>query len=459
MMKHFRKKTILFSLTSLLACGLFAAFGMKSANKVRTVEAAQTNTYPGNGRSGDIMLINGNSTYFNTGAADVAIYCFNSESDNAWSERYNYRVSGDLIRVMIPYQNGNAKQWAKFIICRYNPGLDPRESGWDGVYNKSADISFADCFYPGKNTIDITGYDGENKLTYGAMRYVTPYYGIKGGNHIYLDLNRFTDWDSAYAKFGIWFANPSSGNSSSWGLANSKSGGYYSSLCWKVEGQDNSHLYECIVPGSSTILWNMVKVIRFNSVVQAPTWDDESTNIWNRTQNLTFLASNKDANMVYVDNWNEGDSNGHLDAENIIADTSRADFYGKYFLDTVSCSGSGNSDATTSAMWDAVRYEYETHLSDAIQGKVWLAVADESGTDVQKAMARYDYIVFYKQYDHFDFINRAESANKTEYSNSALITDKNIIESNEYMILIISLLALSILSITALVILKKVKHK
>ena len=457
--KNFKKKTILFSLISILSCGLFVALGStKAAPKAMTVEAAQTNTYPGNGRSGDIMLINGQSTYFNTGQADVAIYCFNSTSDNAWSERYNYRVNNDLIRVMIPYQNGNAKTWAKFIICRYNPGLDPRTSGWDGVYNKSADISFADCFYPGKNTIDITGYDSEDKLTYGQMRYVTPYYGISGGKHMYLDLSRFDGWDSADAKFGIWFANPSVGNSSSWGLANSKTSGYYSSLCWKVEGQTNPHLYECIVPGNSTTLWNMVIAIRFNSVVSEPTWDNESVNIWNRTQNLTFLSSNHQANMIYVNNWNASDSNGHLDKDNVIAEADRVNFYGKYFLDTVTCSGTGKTDATTSSMWDAVKYAYETHLSNTLQGEVWKAVGDEEGTDVQKAMARYDYIVFYKGYDHEDFINRQDPSSGAVHSASAYTFD-NIGESSNMMIIVISILSASVLSMTLLIILKKKKHK
>ena len=459
MMKHFRKKTILFSLTSLLACGLFAAFGMKSANKVRTVEAAQEYTYPRNGESGTIMLVSGGGC-FNPEYYSLVLYCFDNNSNNAFSEKYNYRVKDgtDYIRAMIPYQNGASKTWSKFIICRYDKNMNPFTDGWAGVRAQSADLSFS-LFTYSQNTIFVTG-ESEGTLSIGDTRNATYYYGISSNfngekpteKNMYLDLSGFTDWENQNAKFALYFANASYNNESSWGQSNS-SGGYYSSFCWKVEGQNNPHLYECIVPSCGAHVWGMVIAVRFDSAAQSPNWDQK----WNQTQDLKYDAENQNANMVHISGWD----NGYLDTDNIISDESRVDFYGDYFLDTVSCSGSGNSDVTTSEQWNAVKNEYVNHLSKTFQGKVWTTIAnkDTEASKIAQAMARYDYIVLYKQYDHEDFINRQDSPNKTEYSNSALIIDKNIMESNEYMILIISLLALSVLSITALVILKKVKHK
>ena len=436
----------LFSLTSVLACGLV---GLLTSHKENVkVNAAETQTYPRNGQSGTVMFVNGKSTYFNTGEANLAIYCFNSDTDNAWSESYSYRVSGDLIRAMIPYQNGNAKTWSNFIICRYNPDLDPRESGWGGVYNQTKNLSFSSFMYA-QNTIEISGYKDKELLVNDVKASYT-YYGISNSQnqYMYLDLSGFTDWEIAGAKFGIWFFNPSSGNANMWGESNSSEGRHYS-LCWKVEGQDNPHLYECLVPGNGTI-WNSVQAVRFDSVVDAPDWDHE----WNKTQVLTFNSSNQTKNMIRVNDWGEG----QIDT-NVISRESRVDFYGRYFMNTVSCSGDGSSDITTSEMWEKVKYEYVNHLSTAYQGDVWTTVADKSteASQVAQAMARYDYIVLYKKYSHEDFINRKDSPNATQYANA--YTFDNIGESSDMMIIVASILSASVLSMTLLIILKKKKHK
>lgn len=442
-----KKITKLLFLPILIA--LFGAFTpLMGGNTAKAVNAEAVPTYPKNG-SGNILLVNGSGTYFKSGEADCAVYFFNSESDNQWSEKCNYRISGDTIRVMVPYKNGTAKTWSKLIVCRYNPALDPLINGWDGVYNQTEDIQFSSFLY-NQNTVNITGYKDSGKLNHSL--YYFEYHGIRGNNHMYLDLSTFTDWEQGGAKFAIYFAYPEWGDSKDWSLGNS-SEGYHLSFCWKVNGQSgNDHLYECIVPGTNRV-WNLVIAVRFNPIQGEPGW----YNMWNQTQDLHFTSSNHNANMIRVTDW---DNSAYLDADNIISKESRVDFYGKYFLDNVTCSGSGASDATTTAMWNTVKDEYVNHLSTTFQGDVWKAKGDkESEKVIEQAMARYDYIVFYKEYDHEDFIGRDDSPNKTEYSSLVSPIENNIDKQQQVWPVAIVAFVIAMGGLSTLLIIKVRKNK
>ena len=439
-MKKILKHIFLLSLLAgMIGFGLAA-----SNNKVEKAEADEVTIYSRNGESGNLIFINGGGTYFKDGEADVAIYCQGS-SMSAWSDRVSYRMYGDYLRVMIPYYNGNRVTWSKFTVCRYNPSMNPSESGFSGVYNQTNDINFSDLMYA-QNVVNITGYV-EGRMNYAFS--TTQYYGVKAENHMYLDLSNFTSWEEENAKFGLYFAYPQSTNESRWSQQYS-TGGYYSSFCWKVNGQDNNHLYECVVPniygGDSRNIWNLVIAVRFSSSATEPNWDNK----WNQTQDLKFNQSVSNANMIVINDWNSG----YLDVDNSIAKDTRLEFYGKYFNDTVACSGHGNSDSTTSEMWNAVKYEYEHHLSRFFEGDVWTTTANPDGNMIEKAMARYDYIVLYKQYAHEDFMNRQESPNKTVYSsiyNFAYNPTNNPT-------LIIIIIAISILSIGGLITMTQLKR-
>ena len=441
-----KRKLIALSIFASLICGAFAFSGNKSAI---STSADSVNPYPSTGRSGTLLFVNGQGTYFKSGEADCAICCLDSSNNYAWSERCSYRASGDNIRVMIPYLNGEAHTWTKFKICRYNPSLDPRSSGDGGVYNETDFINFSSFMYQ-QNVITINGYGSGNKINYAEMKSYISYFGIRADYHVYLDLSGFNDWEKDNAKFAIWFAYADQNNESGWGQSYYKDN-YYSSFCWKVNGQDNAHLYECVVPsyGGATV-WNMVIAVRLDQNATTPNWDQA----YNQTADLKFDSNNQVANMIRVTDWNSG----YLDKDNPITKQSRLDFYGEYFLDTVACSGTGNSDSTTSEMWTAVQYDYEHQLSRTFQGEVWKTYANTEGTMIQQAMARYDYIVLYKGYNHEDYINRAKSPNKTEYASVAII-DASIQSDSELYIIITVIAILSALSLTSLVILKKHKHR
>lgn len=441
-MKNLFKKLFL---STILFAVAGAGFAFASTSKSVDVQAASTGTFPRSG-SGTLMFVNGNG-HFKQGEADLAIYCFNSTSDNAWSDRSSYRVSGDTIRIMVPYQGGIQKQWAKFIVCRYNPNMNPQTDGWAGVYNQSADLEFSG-FIQDQNTVTVTGYDGD-KLAIATMRSVTTYYGInpKIHRHMYLDLSGFQGWEDGGAKFAIYFGGRHFTNETSWGLSNSVDG-FYQSFCWKVNGQDNDHLYECMVPGPDTTVWNMVIAVRINPEATGPNFDQK----WNQTQDLKFVADNQNANMIRITDWNSGE----IDSVNIISRESRVSFYGKYFTDTVACSGSGDSDATTSEMWDKVKWEYINHLHTELQGDVWTTTADKGGNAIEQAMARYDYITLYKKYSHEDFINRAESPNKTYYQITPVVPEA---DNNISIVVIVMVAAVSLIGVSTLLVIKKTRRR
>ena len=419
-------KHILFTIGCVLAFGA-ALVSKPLQNEPIETRADSVTNYPRNGQPGNYLYVNGYSTYFNTGEADLAVYFYNN-TRSAWSERISHRLFNDILPVMLPYVEGSTT-WTNCIVTRYNPNKNPQSDGWDGVYEQSVDVSISNFLYA-QNLINITGRSGGKLTTFIST---TDQYGIRGENHMYLDLSGFTDWEQGDAKFALYFAYPNQGNQVRWGTTYSDEKVYYPSFCWKVEGQDNDHLYECIVPtlytGEYRNIWSMVIAVRFDPNATEPSWDQPR---WNQTQDISFNSGNHTANMIHINSWNEG----QLDTVNIISQESRVNFYGKYFLDTVKCSGTGASDATTGEMWTKVQNAYN-HLSRIAQGVVWTTTANENGNDIEKAMARYDYIVLFKQYDHFDYMNREGSDSKSQY---AAVANPITPESNAFVITLAALL-------------------
>ena len=439
------KKSIRTIFASTLLLGVIGLAASLNTKPVTNVKADSVRTYPGVGNSCDLLFINGGGNFND---ADLAVYFFNSESDNAWSDKVSYRVEGDTFRVMLPYRASN--NWSKYIVCKYDRNKNPVNDGWGGVLAQTADLELSALRTYGQNTITISGCSGTT-LSVSEVKGITYYYGIKAESHVYLDLSQFPNWDTDNAKFALFFTYPDYTNESRWSQAY-VNGSYQPSFLWKVEGQDNEHLYEGIVPSLSTNgdrIWNMVIAVRYDSTATAPGWDNE----WNRTQDLSFNSTNHQSNIIRVNGWN---SDGEiLDQQYRINNDTRLGFFGQYFLDTVTCSGTGSSDTTTSTEWNNVKVAYN-HLNRVLQGDVWTAIADVNGTLVEQAMARYDYIVFYKGYDHEDFINRQADGSGADHSISSPIVVNNI-EDNDRLTLIIILASMMTLSAITLIVLKKYK--
>ena len=377
-----------------LALGVIGTLSFGTKDAIET-KADQTYTYPRNGQTNTVMLVGGSLI----ADCDIAVYCWNG-SGSAWTKG---SVMGGYRRIVLPSLNGSSTTWSQFIVCRYDPSKNPFVDGSSGIWEQTEDIYFS-SFIQAQNTVILTGRDG-GKMTHNMNAVYLN--GIAGERHMYLDLSSFTSWEEGNAKFAIYFAYPQSGNAERWSTKYSAASSYEEAFCWKVNGQDNDHLYECIVPNtfsSGSTIWSLVIAVRYNPVAGAPSWND----VWNQSNDIVFTNENHDANMIRITDWNSG----YVDKDNVISMASRADFYGQYFLDTVKCSETGATDATTSAQWQAVKDEYDNHLSRLAQGEVWKAKPDEEGSLVEQAVLRYDYIVFFKGYSHADFMNRAESPNK-----------------------------------------------
>ena len=85
--------------------------------------------------------------------------------------------------------------------------------------------------------------------------------------------------------------------------------------------------------------------------------------------------------------------------------------WGTTFLSTITCNG-GTTAPSTSA-WTTMKIKYES-LSATEKANVTSATANESGTDLQRAIARYVFIVnkYTNRTNYPDYLNKASNSNK-----------------------------------------------
>ena len=99
------------------------------------------------------------------------------------------------------------------------------------------------------------------------------------------------------------------------------------------------------------------------------------------------------------------------------ASTSGAATYAATFLSAFTCNAQGISAPTFTTSWAQLKTAFNA-LDTADQNTLKNATANENGTDIEKAMARYDYVV--AKYGYENFINRTSgnSANRMNNFNS-----------------------------------------
>ncbi len=292
------------------------------------------------------------------------------------------------------------------------------------VYNKNGGAKFAFTAEYGKN-ISVCFKDGSwgtgstasnyycNNEYYKNDGYTYEFNGIKSGSHMYLSTQDFTDWEDKSAKFAINFQKSNINKGESWSCEYDVNHSSLSqTFCWKVKGSGNDHLYECIVPqyNGQDVYWSMVIGVRFNPAATTLSWGD---NVWNQTGDQFYNGDDSNCNMLWVNaatggGWSGG---GYLKTDASISDETRAGYYGTYFLSQITCE-TGSVDTPNN--WTNVRNEYKQHLSTDVEGVVWLTSAAITGTDLVKAMYRYDYIVRkYGTSTYSDFIDRKPGTNRT----------------------------------------------
>ena len=423
-----KKITSFLFIATLFSCGL--TFAVQKTKKVEVAEAATVSpNYPSGGAPGSVVFIEAGS-YFND--YDAVLYCWNTTT-NAFSAKSNYKVPGtNRIAVFLP----SGGTWNKFIVCRYYKDKDPLFDGWSGVEKQSPDYGFSETFIYGKNTISLNSNFEIASAVYNGYTH----YGAGSNERMYLDLSSFTDWENENAKFALYFANPMLSSGDAW-----------SSMMTKVEGSENDHLYECTVPGVNAV-WNLVIPVRFDPQVQVPGW--WNSGVWTQTNDIYFNDTNHNNNVLTISDWESGSVKSETITRN-----QRVEMYGQHFLDTVACSGNGDSDVTTSEQWESVKTQYQNMHTD-YQGDVWTTIAnkDNEASKVAQAMARYDYILFYKKYNHEDFINRGGSAYQTQYAASPISVLNNA-ENNSTSLMIAIIASVSLISVSTLIVVKKSRTK
>lgn len=349
---------------ALLGVGVFAGVAsQKEASKVAVVEASGTIDTSGK------TLISLKNTGWTEANAKTAVYFWNSTT-HGWSSKYVaqfpvYDSTNKIYIVDVP-----SGTWTNYKCVRVNPTgspSTPSDTCWN--YNWGETSNFT---YGSNNTLEPVINGGYN---YGSA------WKFEAGLPVYLDLNG-QGWTSDNAVVCAYFWGNTAGGSATKLLMNN------------VHGWDNGNvnLYEITVPGSG--YWSNMLFYRAGSVDGS--W-------YNQTSDLSGNESN---NVYKLTGYTSGSWNWDF------ADASRAEAYGTYFLSHITCSG-GGSITSASSHWTDVSNEYSA-MSLTIQGLVYTSSAAESGTDLVKAMYRYDYIVFFKHYSGYnDFINRATSSGKS----------------------------------------------
>ena len=389
------RKRLLITSSLALVLGLGVAGGLslvKKANIAIDVQASGTINTEGK------TLISLKNSGWTTASAKTAVYFWNSSS-NAWSSKYvaDFPVydSGNSIYI-IDVPSG---EWTNYKCVRVNPSscpATPNSTCWnDGIkWNETSNFAFGT-----NNTLE--------PVIDGGYSYNTAW-KFEAGTQVYLDLNG-QGWtaDSAHIYIHIW-GNTASGAATDVELTN-------------VHGWDNGndHLFEVTVPGTG--YWSNIILYRGPS----------SGSYWNQTADLSGDATN---NVYKLTSYTGGSWGWNMSNED------RAECFGTYFLEKITCSGSG-SITSTSTDWSAIKSEYN-NMCDLAQGVVWLTEAKVSGSDLEEAMYRYDYIVLYKQYTGYDdFINRSGTSGAafTSKTSPLAIIDKET--DTTLLIVIISVLA------------------
>ena len=200
--------------------------------------------------------------------------------------------------------------------------------------------------------------------------------------------------------------------------------------------------------------------------VKSATSDFDAGKVWGQSTDINQSVQKTPGALVYL--LSSKDGKGHYDWDGSTSgeeyDNHYAQMWGAVFCADVTCSGTG-SMTSGSTEWSASKSEYNS-LSSSQKTIVQNASGTISGTWLETAVYRYDYIVFYKHYsssDFDDYLNRSESENRTFSLNNR--SPFNIIIGNNSgditTIIIIAASSVALLSVTALSILviKKRKQK
>ncbi len=357
-----------FFLAATLAIGVGVAvksnLDSKPVEKAEAAAAKATKDYP--------MIVNcwGDlGTGFFDGC-DVGLHCWGGDLATAKTVKID-KLTNHMGVGIIP----KGAQYMK--VVRAGSGLLPCD-GWPStVHNEFGQWSFDST----KNVVTIKSWGGDQEYN---------------DNKVVLLKDKPVFFDTQDS--GFWFGD----NATAYAVTGSVSGWYDYTVSegWNKLTRINTSGYMYFTP-SSTIIAPQVIVTR--NKTNSSGWGNK----WNQTTNMTV---NYGYNSLYTTMVETGKTGDNYNWGNKSASDTASE-YGYYFMDNITCSGSG-SITSAASKWTTVKSLYNNLTAD-VQGECWKATGSESGNNIEQAMYRYDYIVFFKQYSGYDdFINRSTSTGK-----------------------------------------------
>lgn len=207
------------------------------------------------------------------------------------------------------------------------------------------------------------------------------------GDAIYLDINGIEAWTDCY-HYGVFWHGEHYGSQYTYGHPVSCHGG-------------STTIYEFQVP-----LLSYGNEPPYLAQFMAFGYDERGEYIKHRTDDLA-----PDENNVYVLNGETGGGHylGSWDDE--IIESERISYFTTLFNECVQCDGLGGM---TVNRWEEPEAEF-SHIASNIKNTIRNTSADPSGTQLQFALSKYDFIVFQKQY-YSDYMDRASSPYVTQYA-------------------------------------------
>ena len=366
---NFKKLLSSIILASTLAIGVGVGVAALKQNKeaepVSAAAGKATKDYP--------MIVNcwGDlGTGFFDGC-DVGLYCWGGDLSTAKTVKID-KFTNHMGVGILP----KGAQYMK--VVRAGSGLLPCD-GWPStVHNEFGQWSFDSA----KNVVTIKSWGGDQE--YNDHKAI-----------LLKDRPVFFDTQDS----GFWFGD----NATAYAVTGSVSGWYDYTVSegWNKLTRINTSGYMYFTP-STTIIAPQVIVTR--NKTNSSGWGNK----WNQTTDMT---ANYGFNPLYTTMVETGKTGDNYNWGNKSASETASE-YGYYFMDKITCSGSG-SITSPSSNWTDVKGMYN-NLTKDVQGQCWSATGSTSGSNIEQAMYRYDYIVFFKQYSGYDdFINRSTSTGKS----------------------------------------------
>ena len=356
-----KRLLIISSLAVLLGLGVAGGLSLakKETKSAVKVEAAISSVASGTKFYIDMSAF---SNWFNDGACIRVNFkgCSSSTYEGWWSDKAT-EISTDLYCVTV---TGTSCTYTKVDVMRCSSDGNTR---WNG----SGDLNVT------SNCVKITDWNT------GSMETL---YGAQSGDGLYVNYNNVTWWGNDLNTY-VYFFNAFDGSAATWsGQA-------------KIVQGTNDKILEVTVPGSGKTYGSCI-------VVRCAT-PQRFDGAYNQTVDFYVVNPTSVHNGVVVES-STTDSKNYCSWEYSynLSSAQRCEMYATYFMDEITCSGSG-SVTSTLENWENVEAEYN-HIATNVQGDIWLTEASISGTDIEKAMYRYDYIAIYKHYTGYnDFINRS----------------------------------------------------